>query len=74
MSGPGEYRADATEGITRVEDLPKALWVQRSHSYRVRTSSHISSRIALDMEREERSARRALTTQVLHRAHSQAAA
>ncbi len=42
--------------------------------YRVRTSSHISSRIALDMEREERAAQRDLTTQVLHRARSQAAA
>ena len=42
--------------------------------YRVRTQSHISSRIALDMEREERAAQRDLTTQVLHRARSQAAA
>jgi len=42
--------------------------------YRVRTRSHISSRIALDMEREERAARRALTTQVLHRARRQVAA
>jgi hypothetical protein len=33
MSGPGEYRADRTEGITRVEDLPKALRVPRSRSY-----------------------------------------
>ena len=24
MPGPGEYRADVTEGITRVEGLPKA--------------------------------------------------
>ena len=29
MSGPGEYRADCTEGITRVEDLPQALRIQR---------------------------------------------
>jgi hypothetical protein len=42
--------------------------------YRVRTRSHISSRIALDMEREERAARRDLTTQVLHRTRKQAAA
>jgi hypothetical protein len=42
--------------------------------YRVRTPSHISSRIALDMEREERAARRDRTTQVLHRARTQAAA
>ena len=36
MSGPGEYRADRTEGITRVEDLPKALRMQRSRNYRRR--------------------------------------
>jgi hypothetical protein len=42
--------------------------------YRVRTRSHISSRIALDMEREERAAQRDLTTQALHRARTQAAA
>jgi len=34
--------------------------------YRVRTQPHISSRIALDMEREERAAQRNLTTQTLH--------
>ena len=34
--------------------------------YRVRTKRHISSRIALDMEREERAAQRDLTTQALH--------
>jgi len=33
MSGPGEYRADRTEGITGVADLPKALRIQRSRSY-----------------------------------------
>jgi len=33
MSGPGEYRADRTEGITRVEDLPKAKLVERSRNY-----------------------------------------
>jgi hypothetical protein len=42
--------------------------------YRVRTRPHISSRIALDMEREERTVQRDLTTRVLHRARSQAAA
>ncbi len=35
--------------------------------YRVRTQSQISSRIALDMERDERAAQRDRTTQVLHR-------
>ena len=33
MSGPGEYVADSTEGITRVEDLPKPKVVQRSRNY-----------------------------------------
>jgi len=30
MDGPGEYVRDETEGITRVEDLPKAKIKQRS--------------------------------------------
>jgi len=33
MCGPGEYVADPTEGITRVEDLPQAKWVRRSRNY-----------------------------------------
>ena len=33
MPGPGEYVADCTEGITRVEDLPKAKVVERSRNY-----------------------------------------
>jgi hypothetical protein len=33
MSGPGEYRADRTEGITRVEDLPKAKVIGRSRNF-----------------------------------------
>jgi hypothetical protein len=33
MSGPGEYLPDATEGITRVEDLPKPKIIQRSRDY-----------------------------------------
>jgi hypothetical protein len=32
MLRPGEYLADRTEGITRVEDLPKAKVVQRSRN------------------------------------------
>ena len=32
MSGPGEYVADRTEGITCVEDLPKAKLVKRSRN------------------------------------------
>jgi len=42
--------------------------------YRVRTKSHISSRIALDMEREERTQHRDRTTQTLHAARPQRAA
>ncbi|HWH71691.1 MAG TPA: hypothetical protein VNT26_20120 [Candidatus Sulfotelmatobacter sp.] len=34
MIGPGEYVGDATEGITRVEDLPKAQIVYRSRNFR----------------------------------------
>ena len=37
MSGPGEYRADRSEGITRVEDLPKAKSMERSRNYLRRT-------------------------------------
>ncbi len=33
MPGPGEYLPDATEGITRVEDLPKPKIVQRSRDF-----------------------------------------
>lgn len=33
MAGPGEYVADAAEGITRVEDLPKPKKVPRRRSF-----------------------------------------
>jgi hypothetical protein len=33
MSGPGEYRGDRTDGITRVEDLPKAKVIRRSRNF-----------------------------------------
>lgn len=36
MAAPGEYLADATEGITRIEDLPKARIIQRSRNYKRR--------------------------------------
>jgi len=36
MPGPGEYLPDPTEGITRVEDLPKPRIVRRSRNYRRR--------------------------------------
>ena len=37
MFGPGEYLADRTEGITRVEDLPKPKLLRRSRNYKRRT-------------------------------------
>ena len=36
MPGPGEYRPDPTEGITRVVDLPKPNISLRSRNYRRR--------------------------------------
>jgi hypothetical protein len=36
MPGVGEYRPDATEGITCVEDLPQAKVVRRSRNFRRR--------------------------------------
>ena len=36
MPGPGEYRPDPTEGITRVEDLPQPKVSIRSRNYRRR--------------------------------------
>lgn len=36
MAGPGEYRADRTEGITRVEDLPKPKTINRSRDFKRR--------------------------------------
>lgn len=36
MSGPGEYVPDVTEGITRVEDLPKPKIIQRSRNFKRR--------------------------------------
>ena len=36
MPGPGEYRPDPTEGITRIEDLPKPKVRCQSRNYRRR--------------------------------------
>jgi transposase len=36
MPGPGEYVPDVTEGITRVEDLPKPRMERRSRNYSAR--------------------------------------
>ena len=36
MPGPGFYGPDATEGVTRVEDLPAPRFIERSRNYRRR--------------------------------------
>ena len=36
MYGPGEYVPDVTEGITRVEDLPKPKIKKHSRNYKKR--------------------------------------
>jgi hypothetical protein len=36
MNGPGEYVPDVTEGITRIEDLPKPRLERRSRNYSAR--------------------------------------
>ena len=36
MPGPGEYRPDPSEGITRIEDLPKPKIRCQSRNYRRR--------------------------------------
>jgi hypothetical protein len=40
MPKPGEYIPDATEGITRVEDLPKPKTAKCSRNYRRRPCPH----------------------------------
>jgi hypothetical protein len=44
MNGPGEYVPDATEGITRVEDLPKTRIEQRSRNYKSRRCPRCGAR------------------------------
>ena len=36
MPGPGQYRPDPTEGITRIDDLPRTKVACRSRNYRRR--------------------------------------
>ena len=40
MTAPGAYIRDATEGITRVEDLPKPKIVERKRSRKRRPCPH----------------------------------
>jgi hypothetical protein len=42
VPGPGEYRPDPTEGIVRLEDLPKPNVSVRSRNYRRRPGPHCS--------------------------------
>ena len=44
MPGPGEYVPDATEGITRVEDLPKPRIHKQSRNFAARPCPHVSPR------------------------------
>lgn len=40
MPGPGFYGPDATEGITRIQDLPAPRIIERSRNYPSRTCPH----------------------------------
>lgn len=77
MTGPGEYVPEVTEGITRVEDLPRPRLERRSRNwpalYSVRTKDHVEQRLALDMQREQRAPKRQQTVKTLHRARSKPA-
>lgn len=44
MSGPGEYVPDSTEGITRVEDLPKPKVERRRRNFPARRCPHCGHR------------------------------
>jgi hypothetical protein len=44
MHGPGEYVPDATEGTTRVEDLPKPRIERRSRNYQARRCPRCGAR------------------------------
>src|SRR5512133_448811 len=46
MAGPGEYVPDATEGIVKVEDLPRPVMVERSRNYRHRRCPHCGQSVS----------------------------
>ena len=48
MPGPGEYLPDSTEGITRVEDLPKPKIIRRKRDRRRRPCPHCGHRAYRD--------------------------
>ncbi len=75
MPGPGEYRPDPTEGITRLENLPRPRIIPRSCKMqkavsRVRTRERIGARIALDLLRDARQQGRRETQDSLHEARA----
>ena len=53
MPGPGEYRPDRSEGITRVEDLPKPKIRCQSRNYRRRPCPCCSQSASRDRRRTE---------------------
>ena len=48
MPGTGEYLADVAEGITRVEDLPKAKVIIRSRNYKGATIKGADALVAAE--------------------------
>ena len=50
MPGPGEYRADPTVGIGRVEDLPQPKIACRSRNYRRRPCPRCGSPIRIEAQ------------------------
>jgi len=48
MPGPGEYVPDATEGIKRVEDLPKPKIIRRKRDHRRQPCPHCGHRAYRD--------------------------
>ena len=47
MPGPGEYRPDPSQGITRIEDLPKPKIRCQSRNYRRRPCPRCGHTIAI---------------------------
>lgn len=52
MAPPGEYRPDRTEGITRIEDLPKPRRIQRSRNYKRRSCPDCDGNAYRDKRKE----------------------
>jgi hypothetical protein len=54
MSGPGVYRSDPTEGITRVEDLPQPKIIRRHRSAKRRSCPNCGYRGYRDKQQQRR--------------------